>query len=400
MENFEQNLTISEENIEKTECIKFVNEISTNILDTFPFESDDQKKNFIIEIDNLLEKNDVLSDAELLCKNIRISIASLDNSHTFLIEKNKEKQFGLESGIYYKANKFWFNTENGTFEILRLNNISISELIEEKIKEIGGGTYDSKIGVALDKISTSENEENVTLEVRDLNGEQNKIQTKFSKKHKSNERKYVESKILGESIGYLNVTSWSSHVKVNDKDISELIEDELKNLNNCDSLIIDNRQNGGGNSDFAEKLAGHFIQKNTKYCKVSTRISKTNEMIEKDITINSEGDFLNKKIVILTGPRSISSSEMFVLMLKDTGKAITIGQTTGGGSGNPIFFDLHLGNKDFLLGVSRWRMYRNNGEEIEGNGIEPDITVEINPEDVVNHHDVDLDKALEYLSKK
>ena len=91
---------------------------------------------------------------------------------------------------------------------------------------------------------------------------------------------------------------------------------------------------------------------------------------------------------------------MFVLMLKDTGKAVTVGQTTGGGSGNPKAFDLRLGDKDFTLTVSTWRMRRNDGRELEGVGIEPDVPVEITRDDVVQHRDVELEKAVEYLKNK
>jgi len=88
---------------------------------------------------------------------------------------------------------------------------------------------------------------------------------------------------------------------------------------------------------------------------------------------------------------------MFIMMLKDTNRAITVGQTTGGGSGSPKSFNIQLGGRKFTLNVATWRMRRNNGSPLENIGIEPDIPVNITPDDVLNYRDPDLEKALEYL---
>ena len=145
----------------------------------------------------------------------------------------------------------------------------------------------------------------------------------------------MEGKMLSDGVGYLNIKSWSNHNKTEGGNIAELVEKELNNFKDSDSLIIDVRQNGGGNSSLAENLASHFIEKQTQYCKIFKKVSKQDELVEQTVNISPKGEFLDKKIVILTGPKCLSSNEMFVLMLKDTGKAITVGQTTGGGSGNP-----------------------------------------------------------------
>jgi carboxyl-terminal processing protease len=125
------------------------------------------------------------------------------------------------------------------------------------------------------------------------------------------------------------------------------------------------------------------------------------EILEKiEFTIEPGGEFLDRKIVILTNSKCLSSSELFILMLKETGRAITMGQTTGGGSGCPSSFPLHLGNRGFTLNVSTWRLTRNNGQVLENVGIEPNIPVEITPDDVINHRDVELEKAIEYLKSQ
>ena len=88
---------------------------------------------------------------------------------------------------------------------------------------------------------------------------------------------------------------------------------------------------------------------------------------------------------------------MFIMMLKDTGRAITVGQTTGGGSGSPKSFNIHLEEKEFTLNVTTWRMRRNNGSPLENIGIEPGLPVIITPHDVRQHQDPDLERAIEYV---
>ncbi len=85
------------------------------------------------------------------------------------------------------------------------------------------------------------------------------------------------------------------------------------------------------------------------------------------------------------------------MMMKDTGIAETIGQTTGGGSGNPKSFDISLKGKTYALSVSSWKMIRNNGNNLESVGIEPDLPVAITAEDVVSRRDVELETAKKYF---
>ena len=167
----------------------------------------------------------------------------------------------------------------------------------EKRKEIGGGTDDWQIGIALEAIMGSENQSDTVMEIKNDDGKIKKIETKFSDKPKSKSRKFVESKMLSDSVGYLNVRSWSNHAKIDGKNIAELVEQELDNLKGSDSLIIDVRQNGGGNSDLAEKLAGHFIDKPTPYCKILKKVPGQNELVEKSCTVDPSGEFLDKKVV-------------------------------------------------------------------------------------------------------
>ena len=208
---------------------------------------------------------------------------------------------------------------------------------------------------------------------------------------------FVSSKMLDQQIGYLQIKSWSNHINFDGKNVADLVEKELESLVASKFLIIDVRENGGGNSSFAEKLASHFIKKTTNYGTVLRRQTKRAGLVSSEFKLEPRGDFLDKKVVVLTGPRCLSSNEMFIMMMKDTGSAVTIGQATGGGSGNPRSFEIALKGKTYTLNVSSWKMIRNNGDSLESVGIEPDLPVSTTSEDVINRRDVELEVAKKYF---
>ncbi len=209
-------------------------------------------------------------------------------------------------------------------------------------------------------------------------------------------KNFVESKLLENNIGYLKVKSWSTVSDADFTNKSKLLEEKINTIKDSDSIIIDVRGNDGGNSNLSQVIASYFINKNTNYCKILRRIQGNNRLSEENLEIKPREVFWDKRLVILTDEKCFSSNEMFILMLKDTGRAITIGQKTGGGSGNPKFFNIKLGSKYYSLRVSTWRMFRNNQQPIEGVGIEPDIEV---LKEKNNYKDNELEKAIEYLIK-
>ena len=400
MERFKQTIALFEEpkKIERPECLAFLEKISEFTFNTFPFVSEEQKRNCEEKLNSVIGNNDDFSEEQFI-KNIRIALATLENTHTKLRE-DKIKNYVFESPIFYQADKFWLESDGSIVEVVSLNNRPLHELIQEKMKEIGGGTIDYKINYALHKLITSDVFSSIICEVKD--GENKKdLKINFVDKDKYFENKInknpVSGKILDENIGYLKINSWSEYIEIDGKKIDKLIDEELEAMSECGSLIIDVRENGGGSSKLAEPLAGHFIEDPVIYGTVLERKNGAAELIRRELELKPQDGFLNKKIVILTGPKCLSSNEVFIMMLKDTGKAITIGQTTGGGSGNRKPIKLNLGEKNYSLYVATWKMIRKNGKELEGIGIEPDIQTRITAEDVMMKRDVDLETALAYL---
>ena len=98
------------------------------------------------------------------------------------------------------------------------------------------------------------------------------------------------------------------------------------------------------------------------------------------------------KLFILTDGRCASACEDFLMPFKVTGRAILVGETTKGTSGQPYFFDFGNG-MSFRVGSKR--MLFPDGTAFEGAGVQPDVIVRPSAIDLREGKDPILTKALE-----
>ncbi len=299
MENFEQkNHQI--ENVEKQEHIVFVGKIRKFIVNTFPFTSEDEKNTFSDKFESIIENCGDLTDAELV-KNIRLIIASLENTHTNLEEKEK-MEFYLEKPIFYRANKFWIEDNGVILEVTSMDGIAIDDLIQDKMKECGGGTVDYKITTALRGLVSSKTSRSVVVGIKREN-ENSDLNVDFVGINKFpvpvTSKSFINGKMLDQQIGYLQIKSWSNHANFSGKNVADLVEEELEPLMASDFLIIDVRENGGGDSSLAKKLAGRFVKKATHYGTVLKRQARKDELVNSELELEPQGDFFDKKVVVL-----------------------------------------------------------------------------------------------------
>ena len=175
---------------------------------------------------------------------------------------------------------------------------------------------------------------------------------------------------------------------------------------NTDGLIIDIRDNTGGNSDIGDiimmTLATDTIPKATwetpKYEAAYAAWGRSwdKATIESDSLIPffinhpSEMPKYDKPIVLLINGSTFSAAEDFTMLFKNAKRGKVIGTSTGGSTGQPIFIDLGWG----YYGKICTRHERlADGTEFMGVGIQPDIYVEEN-ESVVFGKDNVVEEAL------
>lgn len=198
--------------------------------------------------------------------------------------------------------------------------------------------------------------------------------------------------ILESNIGYIYVGSFDGGL--GDGNLDEV----LQKLAMCNALIVDVRNNGGGNLDIAERLAARFTNEEVltgyisyKKGKGHNDFSEPNPIYLKPATNRVRWQ---KKVAVLTNRRSYSATNSFVNMMRHAPKAIIIGDTTGGGSGLPFSSELPNG---WSIRFSASPMFDANMQHTEF-GIEPDVKVDITSEDYSKSVDTIIETAIKLLS--
>lgn len=189
----------------------------------------------------------------------------------------------------------------------------------------------------------------------------------------------VEAGVI-DSIGYLLLRDWNTDLdnlslknwgNYTNPDIPAF--DVIKGLLVYPNLIIDVRENSGGNETYARKLASCFVTDSIAYEKVKNYNEKTGlfdrELLKK-LYPNERKLKYSGNIYVLSGPNVMSSNESYILMMKQVPNTKIVGMKTYGSSGNPIPYVLSNG---VTVYIPSWQAYTLEGKLIEGNGVQPDI---------------------------
>ena len=170
------------------------------------------------------------------------------------------------------------------------------------------------------------------------------------------------------NIGYLEFFNFA------DEELgAETVAAAMNFINGTDSLIIDMRNNGGGNPAMVALVCSYLfgtepVHLNDLYWREGNR---TDEFWTRKEVAGKR--YLNKDVYVLTSKRTFSGAEEFTYNLKNLKRATIIGETTGGGAhpGGGFRISEHFG------------MFVPTGRAIspitktnwEGTGVTPDITV-------------------------
>lgn len=169
-------------------------------------------------------------------------------------------------------------------------------------------------------------------------------------------------------------------------------------LRNCAGMIIDVRQNGGGNLDYAVSLASHFTDNKFLYGYVCHKTGPGHNDFSAPLARYIEPSPYSrwtKPVVILTNRHCFSTTNDFACMMKGLPGVSLIGDTTGGGGGMPLNSELPCG---WTFRYSAIPMFDANMQHTE-NGIAPDIHIDMDTAQLKNGVDSMIEFAVSFLKK-
>ena len=198
-------------------------------------------------------------------------------------------------------------------------------------------------------------------------------------------------RILDDNIGYIRYDSFQLPVGEGG------LDDALSYMALCRGLIIDIRNNGGGNLTTAERLAGRFVQEKTlvSYMQHKTGTGHHDfSSLEARYLEPSSNLRWHKPVCVLTNRSVFSAANDFAVMMHALPNVKLIGDRTGGGSGLPMSSSLPNG---WSVRFSACPMYDRNKQHTEF-GIDPDIPIALTDEATAQGIDLIIEKARELLS--
>lgn len=197
-------------------------------------------------------------------------------------------------------------------------------------------------------------------------------------------------KLLSDSIGYITYRSFSSGISESGLDYI------LESFKKSPGIIIDIRNNSGGDLSNVQKLASRFTEITTTSGYISHKTGSGHNDFSELFPIElepSERTRTTQKIVVLTNRSCYSAANAFASTMKQLPNVTLIGDKTGGGGGFPLNFELPNG---WILRLSSCAMYDETKSLIES-GIAPDYYVNLDRKDIEKNIDTIIEAARKFL---
>jgi carboxyl-terminal processing protease len=196
----------------------------------------------------------------------------------------------------------------------------------------------------------------------------------------------IRDGISGKKIGILKLRRFDQDTQGQiEKAISEFLLKDVK------GVILDVRNNPGGYLDAAADVASNWLPEGQVV--VIQRYGSETEEVYKAKGNNRLGGI---PTVVLINGGSASASEIVAGALHDHEVAKLVGEKSFGKGSVQELVDLR-GQAQLKLTIAKW--LTPNGHDLNKEGLEPDVKVELTDDDFQNNRDPQLDKALEILGQ-
>ena len=172
----------------------------------------------------------------------------------------------------------------------------------------------------------------------------------------------------------------------------------MADLTDSKGLVIDIRDNNGGEDESSRTLAGFFSETTQPYMTSSYKMGPGSDDFEPVRTWMLEpasGDKYLKPIILLTNRFSVSAAETFSLAMKTLPHVIQVGDTTTGAFSDAV--SRQLPNMwEYSLSVGDYRDA--DGISYESIGLAPDVHIVNSIQDLIDRTDRMLEAAMAELN--
>lgn len=197
----------------------------------------------------------------------------------------------------------------------------------------------------------------------------------------------IATDMLGEeeNIAYIKLNTFNQNAG---QLVNQAVEDAVQR--NAEAIVFDLRGNSGGLLREAVKVANVFLEDATVLLERFSdgheeRYQTTGTAVTKDLPL-----------VVLVNEGSASASEIVAGALQDNDRAPLLGTVTYGKGSVQLPHTLE-GGSIMRVTVARW--YTPNDRTIDGEGLTPDVLIELDEEQRNSDDDPQLDAALQLLTE-
>ena len=298
-------------------------------------------------------------------------------------------------------------------EIIEVNGIPTRQYLDEFIiPYISASTTYTQEDWAISKLLEGYLGTTYDIKLLQPNGDEKILNITIAKSEEKEMFPAIEKRELFEFKWYPNKTAYISLNSFSDWEIAEMFRKKNKELKQAESLIIDLRKNGGGNT-IVGKVILHYLTEDTIFYgaksqtrqNVATFKARGNDSYYYDLPYSPDtlgpGDrkqLKNKRVIVptavLIGHGTASAAEDFLIYADKQKHMTTIGEPTYGSTGQPLRFELPHGG---IARVCTKKDTYPDGREFVGVGIQPEILVRKGLTDFIENKDPVLEKALEFL---
>lgn len=197
----------------------------------------------------------------------------------------------------------------------------------------------------------------------------------------------VSAKMLDNNIAYIKITQFGERT---DRDLRTRLRELLRN--NPTGLILDLRNNPGGYLNTAINITSQFIGNGV------VMIEQYGNGEKVSYQARPGGLATDIPLVVLVNEGSASASEITAGAIQDRGRGLLVGTKTFGKGTVQTWRQLQDNAGAVKITIARW--LTPNERQINGEGLMPDVVVEMTEEDQKANRDPQLEKAVELLLTK